>query len=207
MMRHGALVVILAGLAGCSPGGGGANTVAPGNDATELANGIVAEPPAKSILRPEVAPPEPEAPALQPLELVIGFGDTGSRLDEAASQALDTVIAAPVMKAGGVITLRGHSDTRGSDGDNLVMSRKRAEAVRDYLVDNGVDAGRIVVIAMGEAAPLVPNLRPDGSDDPAARAKNRRVEMQVALPAPPPDAVPTAGEAGEMPGNAASAQK
>ncbi len=203
-MRYGTLVVILAGLAGCSPGGGGgANTSVPGNEAAGLISESIAEPPAKSILRPEVAPPEPEVPALEPLHLVIGFGDTGSRLDEAATQALDTIITDPVMQAGGAITLRGHSDTRGSDGDNLLMSRKRAEAVRDYLAGKGVNADRITVIAMGEAAPLVPNLHPDGSDDPDARARNRRVEMEVALPA----AAPAAEDADDAPGNAASAQE
>lgn len=182
---------IMVGLAGCAPDAGGGNATPPTENVTgAVANEAAPEPPAKSILRPEVAEPEPAAPVLAPHDVVIGFGDTGSRLDDAARQALDAILADPVLAAGGAITLRGHSDSKGSDGDNLVVSRKRAEAVRDYLTGKGVAADRIVVIAMGEAAPLVPNRRPDGSDDPEAQAKNRRVEVHVAVPAqdPPSDA-------------------
>ncbi|MFV0624339.1 OmpA family protein [Sphingomonas sp. ac-8] len=188
MMVAGSAIAL--GLAACSPPAEDAppeNAAAPvesvDNEATaETEDAANSAAHAKSILRPEIAEPEPEPPALEPIEAVVGFGESGLALDDAGRQALDALVADPTMQAGGAITLRGHTDSRGNDRANLVAARKRAEAVRDYLVEKGVAAERITVIAMGETNPLVPNARPDGSDDPEARAKNRRVELQVALP-------------------------
>lgn len=146
--------------------------------ANESAN---AAEPQRSILRPEVAEPE-EPPKIEPAQAVIGFGETPMKLDDAARQALDALIATPAMKAGGPITLRGHSDSRGADGDNKVASAKRAELVRDYLVEKGVAKDRITLIAIGEGRPVAPNVREDGSDDPEGQARNRRVDVTVALP-------------------------
>lgn len=167
-----------------------------------LANNSAAEAP-KSILRPEVVPDEPEKPELKPVELVVPFGTSGLKLDEAGRMLIDALLANPTTAAGGAITISGHTDTRGNDRDNLIASRKRAEAVRDYLLSKGVPAERMTVIAFGETRALVPNAKADGSDDPEARAKNRRVEVQVALPQPAPaetaPAAPANGTA-EAPG-------
>lgn len=139
----------------------------------------------RSILRPEVTP-TPDAPKpLEPESLTIAFGASGQKLDDAGRQAIDALLSHPVMQAGGAIILSGHSDSRGSDGDNRVASRKRAEAVRAYLVEKGVDEKRIAVIALGETRPIAPNANADGSDDPEGRAKNRRVEIEVRPPAQP----------------------
>lgn len=154
---------------------------APGNDVTGNTSGNEAAP-ARSILRPEIVAPEPEPPALEPLDRVIPFPQPGRQLDDEGRTLLDSLLTDPIMRAGGVITLSGHSDSKGDDSANLRVSRQRAEAVRDYLVEKGVDPARITVIALGETRPLVPNAHPDGSDDPAARARNRRVEIAIALP-------------------------
>ncbi|MBX3594006.1 MAG: OmpA family protein [Sphingomonas sp.] len=117
------------------------------------------------------------------------------RLNDAARAQIDTLLETPAMQAGGAITLRGHSDSRGSDGDNLVASRKRAEAVAAYLTAHGVAADRIAVIALGETRPIAPNANLDGTDNPDGRAKNRRVDIVVdppAAPAPAPGASPGA---------------
>lgn len=177
-------------LAACKPPAGKeeANAIDAANDAanaTVSANEAdnAAQPP-RSILRPEVVEPE-ERPVIAPAETVIGFGASPLRLDEAAKVALDALLATPAMRAGGPITLRGHSDSRGSDGDNKVASRIRAERVRDYLVEKGVAKDRIALIALGETRPTAPNAKEDGSDDPEGRASNRRVEITVAPPPPP----------------------
>ena len=54
--------------------------------------------------------------------------------------------------------------------------------MRDYLVEKGVAKDRITLIAIGEGRPVAPNVREDGSDDPEGQAKNRRVDVTVALP-------------------------
>ena len=145
-----------------------------------------------TVLRPALRGHGPEDPA----EAVIGFGATPMKLDDAARESIDALIATPAMAAGGPITLRGHSDSRGADGDNKVASRIRAELVRDYLIEKGVAKDRITLIAIGEGRPLAPNVKPDGSDDPEGQAKNRRVEVTVALPTVvvPPPVTPQAAE-------------
>lgn len=140
----------------------------------------VAEAP-RSILRPEVVE-KGQPPKIEPVEAVIAFGASPMKLDDAAHEAIDALIDAPATEAGGAITLFGHSDSRGSDGDNKVASRIRAERVRDYLVERGIVKERITLVALGEGRPIAPNVKDDGSDNPEGRAKNRRVEIAVAVP-------------------------
>jgi outer membrane protein OmpA-like peptidoglycan-associated protein len=162
------------------------------NLASEMDNAINvadngADPP-RSILRPEVASGV-DTPQIEPADALIGFGASPMALDDAAKVALDTLMISPAMQAGGLVTLRGHSDSHGNDGDNRVASRIRAEKVRDYLIARGLDKRRITIVALGEARPVAPNATEDGKDDPEGRAKNRRVEAHVALPTvmvPPP---------------------
>jgi len=54
-----------------------------------------------------------------------------------------------------VIELGSHTDTRGSDSDNLSLSQKRAQSVVDYLIENGIEAGRLVAKGYGETTPRV----------------------------------------------------
>ncbi len=190
-------MILCAVLAACQPPATNAGDEAE-DTANALANNVAdngAEP-QRSILRPEVVP-EPETPRIEPEEAVIGFGASPMALDETAKATVQTLLASPAMQAGGPITLRGHSDSHGADGDNKVASRIRAEKVRDYMVAKGVDKARITLIALGEARPIAPNAQEDGSDDPDGRAKNRRVEVTVAPPAiiVPPPVVPNAAEA------------
>jgi OOP family OmpA-OmpF porin len=69
------------------------------------------------------------------------------------------------------IEVRGHTDATGSAESNRVLSEKRALAVRDYLIAQGVSADRITARGFGEDFPIAPN------DTREGRAKNRRVEI------------------------------
>jgi len=71
------------------------------------------------------------------------------------------------------IYVYGHTDNIGTDEYNLALSERRAESVRDYLVEAGIDARIIDTQGFGKSQPLVP-----GTDE-AARAKNRRVELGI----------------------------
>ena len=68
-----------------------------------------------------------------------------------------------------VVRIEGHADATGTAEANAVLSQKRAEAVRDYLVKNGVDQGMLAAVGLGSKVPKV-------SKDPFA-AENRRVEI------------------------------
>jgi outer membrane protein OmpA-like peptidoglycan-associated protein len=142
----------------------------------------------KSIIRPDVEPSPTPTPPAEPVELTVPFPAKGAQPDPAGMALLDRLVADPVLALGGPITIWGHSDSSGSDASNLIASRKRAEAARDYLVQKGVAAERITVIALGEARPIAPNRKLDGSDDPEGRDKNRRIEIKVDLPRAAPAA-------------------
>ncbi len=71
------------------------------------------------------------------------------------------------------IEIRGHTDDKGSDDYNLKLSQERAEAVKNWLVEHGVSAERLVAKGYGENEPLQPNTSPEN------RALNRRTEFKV----------------------------
>ena len=73
-----------------------------------------------------------------------------------------------------VIQVEGHTDSTGTESYNLELSARRAEAVKNLLVQRGVDLSRILTIAFGESAPIASNETDYG------RAQNRRVEIKVA---------------------------
>ena len=71
------------------------------------------------------------------------------------------------------LKLSGHTDNEGAPDKNLVLSEKRAKAVKKYLVSRGVKADRIIAEWFGQTVPIA-----DNTTD-AGRQKNRRVEMKV----------------------------
>lgn len=72
-----------------------------------------------------------------------------------------------------IIELSGHTDSLGSADLNLLLSQKRAEAIVNYLITNGIDKKRLVAQGFGETKPLMNN------DTEENRAKNRRVELKI----------------------------
>lgn len=172
------------GEAGTETGSAAAqDSILAGGDASEAP----VEEPKKSIIRPEIDIEPSPAPMIEAVDLVVPYPAHGSSPDDAGRVLLDGLLDAPVVRAGGKVTIWGHSDSRGSDAENLAASRRRGDAARAYLESKGIDKSRITVIAMGEARPIAPNRKLDGSDDPDGRAKNRRVEIRVEVPVVAPD--------------------
>lgn len=78
------------------------------------------------------------------------------------------------------VFIEGHTDGKGSDAYNQPLSERRAATVAKWLSANaGVNAANIRTRGWGRTKPIAPNTNPDGSDNPAGRAKNRRVEITV----------------------------
>ncbi len=78
------------------------------------------------------------------------------------------------------IRIEGHTDDKGSESYNLKLSLRRAESVRKWLEsEGGWDAEQAQVVGLGETHPVARNQGTDGSDDPAGRQLNRRVEIVV----------------------------
>jgi outer membrane protein OmpA-like peptidoglycan-associated protein len=97
-----------------------------------------------------------------------------------AVPSLEKVADVLRSRAGSPVTIEGHTDGKGSDVYNQPLSEKRAQAVREWLVKKGgASAATITTKGWGKSKPIAPNTRPDGSDDPEGRKKNRRVEITV----------------------------
>ncbi len=78
------------------------------------------------------------------------------------------------------INVIGYTDSKGTEDYNQVLSEKRAYAVRDYLVKQGIASDRIMVEGRGEFGAIAANTEVNGKDYPAGRAKNRRaIELQI----------------------------
>jgi peptidoglycan-associated lipoprotein len=86
---------------------------------------------------------------------------------------LDTKAAILSVNGGLRLRISGHADERGSDEYNLALGNRRAAAVKTYLVNKGIDAGRFEVVSYGEERPLAPG------HDEASWAENRRAEFEV----------------------------
>lgn len=78
------------------------------------------------------------------------------------------------------IIIRGYTDSKGTDEYNNRLSLRRAEAVRDKLTEFGLEPERVLKVeGMGEQNPVAPNTNKDGSDNPAGRTLNRRIELEL----------------------------
>jgi peptidoglycan-associated lipoprotein len=91
--------------------------------------------------------------------------------DDAA--ALDAKVAILQANPNLRIRINGHCDDRGSDEYNLALGNRRAVAVKQYLVNKGIDASRIDTQSWGEERPAAM-----GSDE-SAWAQNRRAEFEI----------------------------
>ncbi len=81
-------------------------------------------------------------------------------------------------KAKGAVRIEGHTDSKGSDPYNQKLSERRAQAVKTWLTEKeGLRNAEFAIQGFGAKKPVAPNKKPDGSDDPDGRQKNRRVEI------------------------------
>lgn len=77
---------------------------------------------------------------------------------------------APSLK----LQINGHTDNVGNATYNKILSKRRAQSVKNYLIQNGIDEDRIFVMGFGQERPLVSN-----DDEEEGRALNRRTEIEV----------------------------
>jgi outer membrane protein OmpA-like peptidoglycan-associated protein len=119
---------------------------------------------------PEAAPPPPP-PQPQATSFMVFFDWDRSNLSQQALATIGQAAQAFKTKGSARITATGHTDTSGPENYNMALSLRRANAVKDALVRNGVPATAIAVVGRGEQGLLVPT--PDGVREP----QNRRVEI------------------------------
>jgi OOP family OmpA-OmpF porin len=104
---------------------------------------------------------------------IINFDTASSHIPEANKSILDQAAAlmkrAPQVK----LTVKGHTDAVGHAATNKTLSQKRAQAVVDYLVKQGVDPAQLQAVGYGQEQPIADNSTANG------QFKNRRIEFEV----------------------------
>ncbi len=111
------------------------------------------------------------------------FFATSQHLLTPENQAILTTLGQKLSEFPDVpVLLEGHTDSRGATDENYVLSRQRAEAVRDALMRHGVDGERILAYGLSEDRPLTSGTSPEDL------ARNRRVEVFVLPPVDEGDA-------------------
>lgn len=108
-----------------------------------------------------------------PIHFILHFESDSVQLQPDSVQLLPEIVAAIQQRAPTRISVVGHSDTLGDKTYNLGLSKSRAVAVKQQLVDRGVDDAFMDVSSHGEENPLVKTA------DNVSNAKNRRVEVVV----------------------------
>lgn len=88
---------------------------------------------------------------------------------------LDSLAAFVIPRKQVQLIISGHTDNTGSESHNLQLSRNRARAVADYLVDHGVEPGHVSYRGYGSAKPVADNTSGLG------RSRNRRVEILIQI--------------------------
>ncbi|HKL18998.1 MAG TPA: OmpA family protein, partial [Halalkalibaculum sp.] len=128
---------------------------------------------------PKPEPKQLEETVQRDLENIIEslqFGVNSSNIDPASYDELQRL--AQIMQEDTELRLiiRGHTDNTGSSNANLELSIDRANAVKDFLVKQGVSNDRIAAFGYGETRPIASNETQEG------REENRRVELDLYYP-------------------------
>ena len=125
---------------------------------------------------PPLAPPPPEAMADEPQcfqkTFQVYFASDQTTLDKQADLAIDAIVDAASTCKPGAIEVVGHADAIGSADVNLRVSQQRADAVLQAILEEGLDVGRIEIVAAGEQNAL--------TEDDLIVPMNRRVEVRFA---------------------------
>lgn len=108
--------------------------------------------------------------------LKIHFATNSATIKPDSLYKVDNFANFLLKNKGSMITIVGHTDSRGSSIDNLALSQRRANAVVSALIARGVSPARLRAIGKGESMPIAPN------NTAAGRAMNRRIEAEITYP-------------------------
>lgn len=118
----------------------------------------------------------PEAPAPKAPKIIVLKGvnfETGSARITAASLPVLQKNVSELQGTRAHVDIVGYTDSRGSDAYNQKLSESRANSVKDYFVQNGIDASHLSAEGKGEADPIGSN------DTEEGRFQNRRIELHL----------------------------
>jgi len=121
---------------------------------------------------PPPPPPPPAEPGIDPsTPILFDLGKT--QIHESSLDILEEAVLELNDNKSSYIIIDGHTDDIGSPSSNRILSYKRAQAVKEYLKEMGIDEKRLITVGHGEEEPIAPNTSSEG------RAKNRRVIMTL----------------------------
>ncbi len=104
---------------------------------------------------------------------VIYFKTNSAEFTKKTYPILEAIVVIMKKYPASKFRIEGHTDSRGSDAYNMKLSQRRADAVKNYLVEHGISADRLEAKGYGETKPIATN------KTAAGRAKNRRVEINL----------------------------
>jgi len=102
----------------------------------------------------------------------INFDTAKATIRPESFPRLDIVVDFMTHKKRAHLEISGHTDNVGNPKANQVLSQKRAQACRDYIVSKGIDRDRLTAVGYGDTRPIAPN------DTDEGRQKNRRIEAK-----------------------------
>jgi len=122
---------------------------------------------------PVVAQAPPPPPPVKPIVTLHGpqFDFDKATLKPDGKRLVDEAVRLMKEKPDLRVSVEGHTDSIGGEAYNQRLSERRAKAVRDYMVSEGIDASRITTRGFGKSKPIASNSTKEG------RAENRRVEI------------------------------
>jgi outer membrane protein OmpA-like peptidoglycan-associated protein len=134
--------------------------------------------PASPVVPRDTATATPAIPLAKPDSLIVLgaellFETNKSTLRREHFETLRSIVDYLMSHPERFVQISGHTDNTGVEGYNLALSKRRAEVVAEYLVNNGVDVKRVASIGFGSAKPIALNATENG------RRKNRRVELLI----------------------------
>lgn len=124
----------------------------------------------------KILKPKPEQKLLRDVFDNLNFETGKAVIKDSSFSYLDELAKVLIEDPTWNLKIVGHTDNSGSNALNLKLSKARAEAVKKYLVDKGINSTRIETNGFGEDKPIAPNTTPAG------REKNRRVEFTIIKP-------------------------
>ncbi len=113
-----------------------------------------------------------EPPKVYVLEDVLfDFGKANLRKE--SYKTLNNLVEVLNIKKDMIIEIAGHTDNIGNSKENLILSQKRAEAVKNYLIQKGISSNRLIAKGYGDTQPVADNNSAEGQQ------KNRRTEIRI----------------------------
>lgn len=103
----------------------------------------------------------------------INFDFDSDIIRDESKPTLDKIVAMLKSEQTMQLIIEGHTDSDGTTDHNQILSQKRAESVKSYLVSAGISSSRLFTEGYGESMPVAPNTTATG------KAQNRRVELVV----------------------------